>query len=230
MVTTNEQHAPQPKHGGKKARPRLRLAPELRRSEILDGALAEFSERGYAQATLEHVAERIGVTKGCLYHHFSSKEALLVELIRERVEGSAKAAEARDAATPGVDADLSTRLRHIWAHFQEPGQTEIAILAMSELVKIPEAGRFLFDEVVVRSREPLKRAIKTSGPEAALTPAAVAEAERASVVIPLMIMGAAIGLRLFRSIDPIKFSDKQLAQLGETVTAILERGAARSAG
>lgn len=229
MVTTNDQRPQQPKSGGAKPRPRLRLAPELRRTEILDGALAEFSERGYAQATLEHVAERIGVTKGCLYHHFSSKEALLVELIRERVEGSAKAAEARDAAA-SRDPDLTTRLRYIWAHFQEPGQTEIAILAMSELVKIPEAGRFLFDEVVVRSREPLKRAIKSSGPDAELSPAVLAEAERAAVVIPLMIMGAAIGLRLFRSIDPIKFSDKQLAQLGETVTAILEHGAARSNG
>jgi AcrR family transcriptional regulator len=222
MMTSNLQpgDARKPAARKEKVRPRLRLAPELRRGEILDGALAEFSERGYAQATLEHVAERIGVTKGCLYHHFESKEQLLVELIRDRIEGSVKSAEARDAGSGEVDLD--TRLRHIWEHFQEPGQTEVSILAISELAKIPEAGRFLFDEVVVRSREPLRKVIKSAGPSGA---AHAAESERAAVVIPLMIMGAAIGLRLFRSIDPIKFSDKQMAQLGQTVTAILARGA-----
>lgn len=224
MVTSNHQPGESARQAAAKkdkARPRMRLAPELRRGEILEGALAEFSERGYAQATLEHVAERIGVTKGCLYHHFASKEQLLVELIRERIEGSVKASEAREANEG--ELDLETRLRRIWEHFQEPGQTEVSILAISELAKIPEAGRFLFDEVVVRSREPLRRVIKSGGPAGANH---AAESERAAVVIPLMIMGAAIGLRLFRSIDPIKFSDKQMAQLGETVTAILEHGAA----
>jgi AcrR family transcriptional regulator len=226
MVTSHSQSGDARKPAARKPRPRLRMAPELRRHEILDGALAEFSERGYAQATLEHVAERIGVTKGCLYHHFASKEQLLVELIRERVEGSVKAAEAREAADGRV-LDLEERLRNLWAHFQEPGQTEISILAISELAKIPEAGRFLFDEVVVRSREPLRRAIRA---ETSVGSAAAAETERAAVVIPLMIMGVAIGLRLFRSIDPLKFSDKQMAQLGETVTAIIEHGAGAGAG
>lgn len=221
MVTSNAQPGDARKSGARKekARPRLRMAPELRRGEILDGALAEFSERGYAQATLEHVAERIGVTKGCLYHHFESKEQLLVELLRDRIEGSMKAGEEREAHEGEITLD--TRLRRIWEHFQEPGQTEVSILAMSELVKIPEAGKFLFEEVVIRSREPLRKAIKSAGAAGA---AHAAESERAAVVIPLMIMGAAIGLRLFRSIDPVKYSEKQIAQLGATVTTLLEHG------
>lgn len=225
MVTSHQQPGENRRSRERKPKARLRLAPELRRSEILDGALAVFSERGFEHATLELVAERIGVTKGCVYHHFDSKEQLLVELIRDRIEGSVKAAIERDA-NGGDAVSLETRLRRIWEHFQEPGQTEVSILAMNELAKYPETGRYLFEEVVAASREPLRKAIKSSGPA---TAAHAAESERAAVVIPLMIMGAAIGLRLFRSIDPVKYSDRQIEQLGETVTGMLAHGAAGAA-
>jgi AcrR family transcriptional regulator len=222
MVSSNTHSQGDPRRPSKgKQRPRLRLAPELRRSEILDGALAVFSEQGYEHATLENVAERIGVTKGCLYHHFDSKEQLLVELIRDRIEDSVRTATEREAREESQNVTLTTRLRRIWDHYQEPGQTEVSMLAISELAKIPEAGRYLVDEVISRSRAPLRDAIRSRRSPGASD---AAESERAALVIPLMVLGAAIGLRLYRSLDPDKFSDKQVAQLGDTVTAILEHG------
>ncbi len=35
-----------------------------------------FAERGYAAAGREEIVERAGVTRGAMYHHFNSKEAL----------------------------------------------------------------------------------------------------------------------------------------------------------
>src|SRR5437773_10483955 len=64
---------------------RQRMAPEERRGAILEAALAVFSDLGYTQATLNDVADRLGVTKGCLYHYFESKERLLLYLIQDRV-------------------------------------------------------------------------------------------------------------------------------------------------
>src|SRR5688572_33243874 len=88
-------------HGGAELKPaRQRLPPEERREAILDAALSVFSDLGYTQATLNDVADRLGVTKGCLYHYFESKEKLLVELIRDRM-GSAVSAEA-DVPVPGA--------------------------------------------------------------------------------------------------------------------------------
>jgi AcrR family transcriptional regulator len=221
MVASNQPHGESRRSTKAKARPRLRLAPELRRSEILDGALAVFSEQGYEHATLENVAERIGVTKGCLYHHFDSKEQLLVELIRDRIESSVRVGLEREAREGSAEVALETRLRRLWDHFQEPGQTEVSMLAISELAKIPEAGRFLLDEVITRSREPLRQAIRSRRPA---SPSDVAESERAALVIPLMVLGAAIGLRLYRALDPERFSERQVAQIGDTVTNILEHG------
>ncbi|GAA3560219.1 TetR/AcrR family transcriptional regulator [Amycolatopsis ultiminotia] len=44
--------------------------------EILNAAAELFGERGYDAVSLEHVAERLDVTKGSLYYYFSSKDEL----------------------------------------------------------------------------------------------------------------------------------------------------------
>ena len=58
-----------------------------RERQILDAAVAVFGERGYQAASMDMVAERVGVTKPVLYAHFGSKEGLLLACIaRARAE------------------------------------------------------------------------------------------------------------------------------------------------
>jgi AcrR family transcriptional regulator len=56
---------------------------ETTRQRILDAATAVFSEVGFAAAGLGEVIERAGMTKGALYHHFDSKEALATAIIEQ---------------------------------------------------------------------------------------------------------------------------------------------------
>lgn len=44
-------------------------------------ALRAFEEKGWRGATFEHVAERAGVTRGALHHHFRSKSVLLSDAL-----------------------------------------------------------------------------------------------------------------------------------------------------
>jgi AcrR family transcriptional regulator len=55
------------------------------RGALLAAARALFARRGFRATTREEVVERAGVTRGALYHHFSSKEALF-EAVYEAVE------------------------------------------------------------------------------------------------------------------------------------------------
>ena len=55
--------------------------PDERPRELLDAALAVFSQHGYRNTRLDDVAEAAGVTKGAIYHYFDTKEELLLSVI-----------------------------------------------------------------------------------------------------------------------------------------------------
>ena len=62
---------------------------ETRREEILLTALSLAAEKGFGNVSMQMIAERVGIRKPSLYHHFASKEALfeaLYEWIRERAK------------------------------------------------------------------------------------------------------------------------------------------------
>jgi len=58
---------------------------EHRRKQILDAALAVFSQKGYGEATIPDIAGEAGVAVGTIYNYYGSKRDLLVSLIRNYV-------------------------------------------------------------------------------------------------------------------------------------------------
>lgn len=59
--------------------------PEGLRNRILDAAAAMFQARGYHASAMHDLARAAGVTSGALHHHFPTKKALGLAVIRERV-------------------------------------------------------------------------------------------------------------------------------------------------
>ena len=57
---------------------------EKRRDQISAVAESVFLERGYAETTMQIIAERAGASKETLYRHFGCKEALFSEIVRRR--------------------------------------------------------------------------------------------------------------------------------------------------
>ena len=56
------------------------------RTRILASALALFVKKGYEKTTFNDIAARLKMTKGAVYWHFESKEALLIALVDEMLE------------------------------------------------------------------------------------------------------------------------------------------------
>jgi len=52
----------------------------IARTEILDVATSAFAELGFAGASMEEIANRVGIRKSSLFHHVGSKEALYQEV------------------------------------------------------------------------------------------------------------------------------------------------------
>ncbi|WP_099040560.1 TetR family transcriptional regulator KstR2 [Mycobacterium neglectum] len=53
-----------------------------RRDELLELAAAMFAERGLRATTVRDIADSAGILSGSLYHHFSSKEEMVDEVLR----------------------------------------------------------------------------------------------------------------------------------------------------
>ncbi|MCS7173574.1 MAG: TetR/AcrR family transcriptional regulator [Armatimonadetes bacterium] len=60
-----------------------RRLTQRRRQQILEAAVAVFSEAGYEGATVRAIAERAGLAEGTLYLYFPSKRHLLLEAWEE---------------------------------------------------------------------------------------------------------------------------------------------------
>jgi TetR/AcrR family transcriptional regulator len=59
-------------------------APKARKDEILEVATRLFAERGYEGASMNDVAELVGMRKASLFYHFATKDALY-EAVVDRV-------------------------------------------------------------------------------------------------------------------------------------------------
>jgi AcrR family transcriptional regulator len=68
----------------KQARKRSYDPAETRR-RVLDVAAEAFQSRGYHATAMHDIMRDAGVTGGALYHHFPTKKALALAVIRERV-------------------------------------------------------------------------------------------------------------------------------------------------
>src|SRR5437879_7311526 len=63
-----------------------------RREEILETAAALFASSG-VRTPLKEIAAAAGILPGSLYHHFESKEAIIVELVRRYQDDLARVAK-----------------------------------------------------------------------------------------------------------------------------------------
>ena len=66
---------------------------------LLDSAAACFFEDGFTGTSLDHVAQRARVTKGAIYHHFSSKRELFRAVLeRQQAKSALTITQAGDQA------------------------------------------------------------------------------------------------------------------------------------
>lgn len=74
-----------------------------REQEISDAATDIFHRRGYADTSVEDIADAVGILKGSLYHYIDTKEDLLFSIlheVHEDVDAMLKAASEREDLPP----------------------------------------------------------------------------------------------------------------------------------
>lgn len=104
--------------------------PEATRAAILEAAEEVFLEKGYGAAALSAIANRAGVTKSLLHHHFDSKANLWAEVKQRRFSHYAEVqlAMIRDAA-PDAGAEVLRDSFEFYFHFLQRNPELVKIMA-----------------------------------------------------------------------------------------------------
>ncbi|RSV17339.1 TetR family transcriptional regulator [Sphingomonas sp. ABOLG] len=130
-----------------------RRRKEARPSEILAAALSVFSERGFAAARLDDVAERAGIAKGTIYLYFSTKEELFEAVVRdafspvlERMTGA--------MALPDMScrALVELMIRTMYVQMVATERREILRLLVAEAKRFPDLVSFYHREAISRGK------------------------------------------------------------------------------
>ncbi|HEV2542430.1 MAG TPA: TetR/AcrR family transcriptional regulator [Methylobacterium sp.] len=126
--------------------------PEFVRRNLLEGAARLVLEHGPAGLTMQAVSDAAGVTKGGLFHHFPSKQALALGIfaaLTERLDAEIDAAMTRDPSPSG-----SFTRAYVEAVFSDPVLGRESRTATLHLTALADPGvRRLQAEWIARRLE-----------------------------------------------------------------------------
>ena len=141
------------------AQPKWRRQPEHRPQQIIEAALEVFGECGLANARLQDIAERAGVSKGTIYLYFPNKEELFREMVRQTAVAAIEHAE-KTVGRGTPTEQLYFAIRGYWNFVRSPVFSTIYRLVLGELHQFPDLAKFYADEVVSRGLKLLSGIIR----------------------------------------------------------------------
>lgn len=172
------------------AGPRWHRRKQARPSEILDAALTEFVEHGFAGSRLEDIARRAGCTKGTIFLYFDSKQELFKAMVRRTmlpvIETGESLIERHDGTAQTLLASL---LRQRFEYMTNTAACALPKLMLSEAANFPELARFYHDEIITRSHAIIERALKSGVERGEFREMDTSNVARAAVA-PLLLVAA----------------------------------------
>ena len=99
----------------------------------MDAAAELFTGKGYHATSMRQIARRAGVTPAAIYNHFSSKEKVWLEVVKQHVPPRAMVAALDDVQGDTVEALLQDVLRR-WRETTQ-GRTDDLRLVFVELLE-----------------------------------------------------------------------------------------------
>lgn len=119
-------------------RKRLRLSPEVRRRQLLDAALLEFSERGFSAARIEDIARRAGLSKSGFYGHFQGKDEVFEALLNRAFTPVENPLPPLRGDRASIEAFVDHVLDGLYERLSDPERVAMLRLMISESARVPD--------------------------------------------------------------------------------------------
>lgn len=138
-----------------------RKSTEERRKEIVDALLQVMADQGYANATIQRIADEAELTAGLIHYHFKSKQEILLALLEQLTASQSS----RNERLMDLDSSATERVRAgILSFLRVGGDSDIEAVSSwvtitAEAIRQPEV-RHAYQDAIEILRQPLVRAIK----------------------------------------------------------------------
>lgn len=122
---------------------------EARPAEIVEAALAEFVDKGFAGASVQSIAKRAGVSKGTVFVYFETKQDLFKAVVRANLSAPLDSWRNLTRNHTGSTRELVVMSLHQW--WTDVGSTPAAAISkllMQEAANFPDLAAFYQAEVV----------------------------------------------------------------------------------
>lgn len=130
-------------------KPKHRRRADKRPDEILDAALACFTEKGFATTRVEDIAKRADISKATVYLYFDSKIALLEGLVRRAISPIPDQVGEAIASFPGtMKQALQMFVTMVSSRISDPKTIAIPIMVMRESAVHPQLANMYRTEVL----------------------------------------------------------------------------------
>jgi AcrR family transcriptional regulator len=115
---------------------------KLTRARLIDAALQLFSTSGYEHATVDDISQAAGYSKGAYYFHFSTKEDILLELLRMWTESRSLTLTAAADGVASRDALLDI-LAGFFSYAEAPQWPGVLLEFWAQATRNSEVGKRL---------------------------------------------------------------------------------------
>lgn len=200
------------------------------RGTILDVAEALFARRGFAGVGLREVATAAGLGKSSLFHHFPSKAALYLAVLRRVLEGlELRLAEASGPGSPAEQLDGCIDAL-VDALAEQPTRARLLLRGLFEEGEVPDdaEGREEVDAAVDRIVERLRGLVREGCEAGAFRP--VSEADTLQTLIGATVYHFASGSFGEQLLGEPVFGEAAVARRKRELKALFHRGIAARSG
>ncbi len=125
---------------------------EATRVALVESGVLTFAEAGYRAARLDDVAERAGVTRGAVYHHFGGKKGLLNAIVDRYIGAFDRSVDA-SLPEPAAPESVARALERFIVEPLALVESDRHAAAFFELVMLRAAGVSELDAVRAHRRE-----------------------------------------------------------------------------
>ncbi|MEU0812045.1 TetR/AcrR family transcriptional regulator [Streptomyces sp. NPDC005970] len=157
------------------------------RVAVLEAAIAELTETGYAALTVEGVARRAGVHKTTIYRNWKDADGLVADALAGRFSADIPIPD-----TGAVESDLRALARSLVATMTTRAGRALLVTVLSDAARIPQLAdvkRALFDDRFRRAEPVVTRAVERGELPADTDPAELLKALAAPIYFRLVFTG-----------------------------------------